>query len=145
MEEKEKVVVEAEVVDKNEGIKHKTYKHSLREVVFSTSTGFLMIVAIVAFLLLGIIGNFWYCAWIVFFVPDIISSIIRAIKKRRLCLVNITFICLAVFFFVCMACPGRDANLWHPMWVVFLLIPAWYIFFGKVDANYHKDDSEVGL
>lgn len=123
--------------------KHKSYLQSLREVVFDSTNGFLFFLALVGFILFGAIGNYWYNAWILFFVPDIITSIIRAIKNKRLCDVNITFICCAVFFFVCMVCPGTGANLWHPMWVIFFIIPAWYIFFSKVDRNYHKDDDEV--
>mgnify|MGYP003293651711 CR=1 FL=1 len=140
MEDNEKIIVETEVVDKEFGYNKKTTKQVIHEDYFNVLNGFLNLSALVAFLLLGIIGNFWYCAWIVFFVPDIICSIVRAIKKRRFCMVNVLFISCAVFFFVCMAVPGMSANLWHPMWVVFLLVPVWYIVFGRVDEFIHRCD-----
>jgi len=140
--------VESTVVDDDQKFKeehnnkHKSYTQSMKETIFSSLNGFLTFLALLAFILIGTIAKTWYNAWIVFFVPDIVCSIIRAIKKKRLCLVNITFICCFIFFFVCMVVPGMDAKLWHPMWVVFLAIPAWYIFFGQVDHNYHKDDKK---
>ena len=88
--------------------------------------GILHILAVVAFMLLGFLANMWYNGWIVFFVPEIICSIARAIIRKNPHQVNMPFISVFIFFFVCMVLPGLDANLWHIMWVVFLAIPIYY-------------------
>lgn len=89
--------------------------------------GGLGIVSLVAFFLLGSLLGAWYWAWTLFFVPEIICSFARAIHKRNASEVNMPFIVLFTFFFVCMAFPGLEANLWHPMWVIFFAIPLYYI------------------
>ena len=88
--------------------------------------GVLHLLAVVAFILLGTLANMWFNAWVVFFVPEIICSIARAVIKKNAHQVNMPFISAFIFFFVCMIYPGMDANLWHPMWVVFLAIPIYY-------------------
>lgn len=97
---------------------------------------------VVLYILLGALCGMWANGWVFLFVPEIICSIIRAIHKRNPNSVNVTFISLFTFFFVCMVLPGFDANLWHPMWVVFLLIPAYHSFFGSLNKIKGKEDKE---
>ena len=84
----------------------------------------------------------WANGWVFFFVPDFICSILRAIHKRNPNKVNITFFALFAFFFVCMVIPGMEANLWHPMWCVFLLIPIYHSIFGTVNKIRGKEEDE---
>ena len=85
----------------------------------------------------------WANGWVFFFVPDFICSILRAVHKRNPNKVNITFLALFVFFFVCLVVPGLDANLWHPMWCVFLLIPVYHSIFGTINkARGKEEDNE---
>ena len=84
----------------------------------------------------------WANGWVFFFVPDFVCSILRAIHKRNPNKVNIAFFALFVFFFVCMVVPGVDANLWHPMWCVFLLIPAYHSIFGTINKIRGNEDDE---
>ena len=95
--------------------------------------GSLFLVAVVAYILLGSLAGLWAESWCIFFLPELICSIFRAIHKRRFCAFNAAFAALFAFFFVCMWVPGTSANLWHPMWVVFLGIPTYYTIFGSVD------------
>ena len=94
--------------------------------VIGICEGALYLLAIVAYILLGSLANMWYNAWIVFFVPEILCSIARAILKKNAHQFNMPFFATFTFFFVCMVLPGLDANLWHPMWVVFLAVPIYY-------------------
>ena len=99
--------------------------------------GVLILLAVVAFLLLGLLVNLWASAWIFFFVPEIICSVIRAIYKKDARKVNIPFISAFVFFFVCMFLPALNPGmpqLWNPMWVVFLAVPIYYSIVG----TFHK-------
>ena len=84
----------------------------------------------------------WANGWVFFFVPEIVCSILRAIHKHNPNKVNITFVALFSFFFVCMVCPGLSANLWHPMWVVFLIIPAYHSLFGTINKVRGKDEED---
>ena len=82
---------------------------------------------IIAYLLLGFLLGMWGTMWILVFIPDIIMSIFRCIRKRRVREFNITFVVLFAFFLVDLVL-FPELNLWHPMWVVFLAIPVFYIF-----------------
>jgi len=97
------------------------------------------LVALIAYILFGALGNWWNCAWVVFFIPNIISSFFRAVDKKDPNQINIAFIACFVFFFVCMWVPGFKANLWHPMWVTFLFIPVYYIVVNQI-KNFNKDE-----
>ena len=115
--------------------------------VINCIEGVLFTFAIIAFILLGILLNLWYCAWVLFFVPEIICSIARAIHKRNAQHFNMAFLATFAFFFVCMWIPGLSAVLWHPMWVVFLAIPAYHTLVGAINKaigkdNDHHDDDE---
>ena len=84
----------------------------------------------------------WANGWVFFFVPDFVCSILRAVHSKNPNKVNIVFFALFTFFFVCMVFPGMDANLWHPMWCVFLLIPIYHSIFGTVNKIRGKEEDK---
>ena len=84
----------------------------------------------------------WANGWVFFFVPDFVCSILRAIHKGNPNKVNVVFLSLFVFFFVCMVVPGLDAHLWHPMWIVFLLIPVYHSIFGTINKIRGKEEDK---
>lgn len=88
--------------------------------------GVLFLVAAVTYILLGSLLDMWRSGWVVFFLPEIICSTVRAIDKKNPRNFNMPFLATFTFFFVCMVYPGFDTPLWHPMWVVFLAIPVYY-------------------
>ncbi len=98
--------------------------------------------AIVTYIVLGITLKLWASAWIFFFVPDFICSIARAIRKKNANNVNVVFLAIFIFFFVNLFYPGLSANLWHPMWTVFLIIPIYYIAVGVINKALGKEDKE---
>ena len=108
--------------------------------VLNIVEGGLGLLALVAYIILGSTLGMWYNMWILFFVPEIICSLIRAIHKRNASQFNMPFTAIFTFFFVCMVVPGLDANLWHPMWVVFLAIPIYYIFVSAINKALDKKD-----
>ena len=99
---------------------------------------------IVLYILLAVFSKTftWANGWVFFFVPDFVCSIIRAIHSKNPNKVNITFLSLFVFFFVCLVVPGLEANLWHPMWCVFLLIPVYHSIFGTVNKIRGKEEDD---
>ena len=115
--------------------------------------GFLFLLCIVAYILLGTLLNLWGVAWVVVFIPEMICSIARAIRKKNAQNFNITFTACFAFFFVCMFMPAIDSSfpkdLWHPMWVVFLAVPVYHSLvsfihkaIGKKSEDEDKDDDD---
>ena len=106
--------------------------------------GVLMLLAVVTFLLLGLLANLWTSAWIVFFIPEICCSIARAIYKGDARKVNIPFASAFAFFFVCMFLHDTIGipQLWNPMWVVFLAVPIYYSIVGTVHKALGKFQDE---
>ena len=87
----------------------------------------LTLFALIAYLLLGFLAHMWWNMWILFFIPDIIISTYKAIRDKNPKRFNMAFLCLFVYFFLCMVSPR---GLWHPGWVIFLAIPIYYTIAG---------------
>lgn len=104
--------------------------------------GALGLVALIVYILLGTLLHMWHNAWIVFFLPEIICSIPRAIHKRNPSKFSYAFLMCFIYFFLCMVIPGSDANLWHPLWVMFLSIPIYHILTSSITNALRKDDKE---
>jgi len=103
----------------------------------------LFTLAIVAFILLGTLCGLWSCAWIVFLIPEIICSFLRCIRKKNAQQFNMAFTAAFAYFFVCMFLPAINPNipeLWHPMWVVFLAIPAYHSTVGAINKALGKTE-----
>lgn len=96
-------------------------------------------VALITYILLGCLLHMWWNAWVVFFVPEIIASIVRCIQHKNANKFNMAFTACFVFFFVCMVAPG---GLWHPMWVVFLAIPVYHSICGSINKVLGKKDED---
>lgn len=101
--------------------------------------GPLFILAAAAYIILGINcpGKGWSGCWVLFFIPEIICSLIRAIGKKRFCEFNMAFVTVFTFFFINMIHP---TNLWGVTWPIFLAIPFYYASLGPVDAFIHRND-----
>ena len=83
----------------------------------------------IAYLLMGFFLHLWHPGWIIFFViPSYYfcaaMCLVEGLRKK-LFLFPITFVCLSAFLLM-----GFYGRLWHPAWVVFLLIPAYYSLVG---------------
>ena len=103
----------------------------------------LFTLALVAFILLGTLCNLWTCAWIVFLIPEIICSIMRCFRKKNAQNFNMAFTATFAFFFLCMFLPAVNPNfpaLWHPMWVIFLAVPAYHTTVGAINKAIGKTD-----
>ena len=107
----------------------------------------LFTLAIVAYVVTSAILGWWNIMWIVFFIPEIICSIARAIVKKNANHFNMAFTAIFTFFLVCFTLPvalGTYGNpmLWHPMWVVFLAIPAYHSVMGAINKVLGKEEEK---
>ena len=121
------------------------HNHDKVTAVIGAVEGALFLIAVAGFLLLGLLGNLWTSAWIVFFLPDIICSIARAIRKKNANNFNMLFTACFAFFFVCMflpaVIPGMPA-LWQIMWVVFLAVPIYHAIVGSFHTALGKKEDD---
>jgi len=83
----------------------------------------------IVYLLMGFFLHLWHPGWIIFFViPSYYfcaaMCLVEGLRKK-LFLFPVTFVCLSAFLLL-----GFYGRLWHPAWVVFLLIPAYYSLVG---------------
>ena len=103
--------------------KYDGHKSKGWQVAITVTTSVLMLLAIITYLLLGFYVPYygWSACWIVILIPIIIASILEAIEKRNPnkfafpVLIVCVYIALGMFF-----------ELWHPLWILFLLIPVYY-------------------
>ena len=76
---------------------------------------------LVAFLLLGFLGNFWHPAWLLFLLVPIVASLGEAVKKRNASAFAFPVLVTAVYLFL-----GCVWEFWHPAWIIFLSVPLYY-------------------
>ena len=106
----------------------------------------LFTLATVAYIVVSAILGWWHIAWIVFFIPEIICSIARSIRKRNANNFNMAFLATFTFFLVSFflheVTGGAVPYLWHPMWTVFLAIPAYHSTVGAINKAIGKKDDD---
>ena len=109
----------------------------------------LFTLAIVAYVVTSAILGWWNIMWIVFFIPEIICSIARAIVRKNANHFNMAFVATFTFFFVSFFLPIALGSygismpmLWHPMWVVFLAIPAYHSIVGAINKVLGKEEEK---
>ena len=107
----------------------------------------LFTLAAIAYIVLGAIPllQWWHIAWIVFFIPDIICSVLRCIQHKNANHLTVAFISVFTFFFVSFFLPEVITGmpyLWHPMWLVFLAIPLYHSTVGSINKALGKKDDD---
>ena len=120
----------------------KPYVKDKPSMIIDIIEGFLFLCMIVLYVMLGCFLGMWINGWIFMFIPGILCSIARCIRKKNANKFNMAFLSCFVFFFVCLFIPGMSANLWHPMWVVFLAIPIYHSLFGSINKIIGKSDED---
>ncbi len=134
-DEGEKVTINndgIEIVDESgKKVRIDDHCHKKEKTIYWAISGILYVCATVAYIVLGIVLGMWPTMWILFFVPDIIMSLVEAIGRKKPQRFNMAFLATFTFFLVCWVL-FPEQNLWHPMWVVFLAIPVYHIFVNRI-------------
>lgn len=102
-------------------------------------TGAYIVLSTICYITLGFIlkNNIgWKYFWFLFLLIPVIPSICEIFYKRK-----ITAFCYP--FAVAAAYCGFAMyyNLWHPLWLLFITIPLFYIIFEPIDKIIAKDDT----
>lgn len=119
--------------------KYDGHKSKAWQTAITVTTSVLMLLAVITYLLLGFyVPRYgWSTWWIVILFPIVIASILEAIEKRNPNKFALPVLIVAVYIFL-----GFYFELWHPMWILFLLIPVYYagmMPFNKKDEDCCKD------
>lgn len=94
--------------------------------------GIVSILAAVIFCLLGFIAHLWFIAWTVFLAIPVTAVIIDAVKKKDLSggiMALISILCVAAYILL-----GFCLGLWHPGWMIFMIIPITAIIINIIKA-----------
>ena len=125
----------------------KKHQFDTKMAIIGAVEGTLFTLAIVAYIVVSALLGWWNIMWVVFFIPEIICSIARAVVKKNANHFNMAFTAIFTFFLVCFTLPvalGTYGNpmLWHPMWVVFLAIPAYHSVVGAINKVLGKEEEK---
>ncbi|MEG0977962.1 MAG: helix-turn-helix transcriptional regulator [Bacilli bacterium] len=101
--------------------------------IVKTVEGCLLLIAIAIYLILGFLLQNWTVGICLFFIPFVIGSFIRCIYERKISLFNISFFIETIYVFI-----GTYLNIWHPTWIMFVLIPLFYSFSTSIDSYLAK-------
>ena len=90
---------------------------------------------VIAFILIGALMNAWFWSWIcLLFIPIGITAVEAAIKK------NPSVFCYPVLVIAIYCFIGLFWKIWHPTWVMFLTIPAYYAICELFKSNKKETD-----
>ena len=123
----------------------KKHQFDTKMAVIGAVEATLFTLATVAYIVVSALLGWWNIMWIVFFIPEIICSIARAAVRRNANHFNMAFVACFAFFFVSLFLPSVIPGmpyLWHPMWVVFLAIPAYHSTVGAINKAMGKPDED---
>ena len=135
--EQEKILEEhaSEVVEGK--IKEAMHYHKEHKAFWITGAS-LMGLAVIAYLLMGLLWKDqnmgWKMGWVVFFLPFIISSIVECIEKRLFAKFAYPFLACLVYFTLGFLGDYLGFRSWDVYWVIFITIPAFYFIFCPIDA-----------
>lgn len=87
--------------------------------------GIISVLCVTAFLAAGIFFNGWYWCWLILLAVPVLTSLISAVRKRRL-----SEFCYPVLVVIVFMALGFAYGWWHPAWLVFLTIPLYYCICG---------------
>jgi len=93
--------------------------------VDTTAFPFVPLIVVGIYLVLGFIFDLWHPGWLVFFAIPIFYEFVAMAKaegtRRKANLFPMALFCIVVFLLL-----GFLRDLWHPSWIVFLLIPIYH-------------------
>ena len=140
----EPVVEEGEVLDP-EDVENLRKEHEdeprrkIKIISILSSSGFL--IATLAYLLCGFLwkgpsGNVgWASMWILFLMPMILISLYMAVRDHKFGNFQITLFVIALYCGMGIIGGAYGVNLWHPFWLLFLLIPIYHSIAGVIDNH----------
>lgn len=96
-----------------------------------------------AFLICGFLWGIWHIAWILFFIIPTCTSLVEAVKKKKVSEFLFVAPVTAIYCFI-----GMTWGLWgSPYWLIFITVPIYYEIAEAIDKRAEKkkkqEDSEA--
>ena len=110
--------------------------------------GSLIFICVIAYLLLGFLSPYgWSCYWVLFLLIPILTSLFDAIVTKRVSRFLYPVFIVFIYCFLSLRFDNVEYNLfgntfvgfWHPLWVLFITIPLFYVIAGPVDSVLAKN------
>ena len=95
---------------------------------------------VAAYLILGFClkdGRGWSEFWVMFILIPVASSFVEFGYYKRVAAINFPCIVTAIYCFI-----GMSFGIWHPTWIVFVLIPPFYLLAGVIDKETGRQRKE---
>lgn len=91
---------------------------------------------IIAYLIIGFtFEQGWAIGWLLVFLIPLIESFVAAVKTKNPSAFAYPVLVIAVYLAV-----GLLGKIWHPTWIMFLTIPAYYLIADYIKPMYKKKD-----
>jgi len=91
----------------------------------------ILLFVVAAYLVMGFLWNWWHPGWLIFLaIPvyyQLVSMMEAASMRKKLNRFPIAVLCVLVFLLI-----GLFFGVWHPTWMVFLLIPLYHVMVSAV-------------
>lgn len=81
----------------------------------------LWLLAIIIYIVIGVFRNLWTTGWLIFLLVPVVSSLIRAVRRRNGYLFAYPVFVVFIYLYV-----GLVHSIWYPTGVIFLTIPLYY-------------------
>ncbi|MBO6280288.1 MAG: helix-turn-helix transcriptional regulator [Bacilli bacterium] len=95
------------------------------------------IAVIVTYILLGTLLGLWAKAWVLFFLIIIVPSLVEAIEKKNMNKFAWPILIAMIYLTLCNWVLN---DLWHPLWILFLTIPIYYVLGDLVNKAKQKKE-----
>ncbi len=126
-----KIHISGVALNKNNFYELKAKKRSLLNAI----DGLITIIAIVAYILMGVYMDLWHPGWIIFLGAIALTSLIEAIIYKSFSKFAFPVLVTGVYLLL-----GFLKGWWHPGWIVFLGIPIYYSFVPFITISKSKKE-----
>ena len=122
----QKYFAESELIINPDG--SEAHFNTKRAIFLSITDSIIALVTIILYFLWSFYGNAWEISWVIWILMPAVMSIFEAIAKKRF--TSFIYPCLVTAIFC--YCGMKYGN-WHPMWILFITIPLFYVIFDPID------------
>ncbi len=129
--EGKRIHISGVALNKNNFYEFKAKKRSLLNAI----DGLITIIAIVAYILMGVYMDLWHPGWIIFLGAIALTSLIEAIIDKSFSKFAFPVLVTGVYLLL-----GFLKGWWHPGWIVFLGIPIYYSFVPFITISKSKKE-----
>ena len=99
--------------------------------------GSIALITLIMYFVWSFVWNGWEVSWTLWVIMPFFMSFIEVYFYKRISKLNVPCLVTAVYLFL-----GMMYGLWHPYWIMFLIIPVFYIIFENIEKLSGKADDD---